>query len=185
VGLLQKHNIEVLRLDGTVPHEQRYEVMREFQSVEEGTRKVMLITSRYDGEGLTLHRAATVIIINPEWTPAREEQSWGRAVRVGQSKKVVVYLIRAIDSMDDGCLEKQELKTSKKIGLLDLEIINQEGDGDDNTSSSNEKFRQGTRDAIKKLRTLNKNKCIEMVRERIALLLAMVTNFLPVQGHLR
>ena len=53
-------------------------VNEEFQLLNEGSCKVILNTSRSGGEGLTLNKATTVIILNPELTPEREEQPMDR-----------------------------------------------------------------------------------------------------------
>lgn len=53
---------------------------------------VMLLTSQVGGLGLTLTAADRVIILDPAWNPATDDQSVDRAYRIGQSRDVVVCL---------------------------------------------------------------------------------------------
>ena len=51
---------------------------------------VFLLTSQVGGLGLTLTAADRVIIVDPSWNPALDDQSVDRAYRIGQSKDVLV-----------------------------------------------------------------------------------------------
>ena len=51
---------------------------------------VFLLTSQVGGLGLTLTAADRVIIVDPAWNPALDDQSVDRAYRIGQSKDVLV-----------------------------------------------------------------------------------------------
>lgn len=53
---------------------------------------VFLLTSQVGGLGLTLTAASRVVILDPAWNPALDNQSVDRAYRIGQSKDVVVSL---------------------------------------------------------------------------------------------
>jgi SNF2 family DNA or RNA helicase len=67
----------------------RQKVINEFQDQEEN--KIFLIQIKAGGFGLNLTAADYVLILDPWWNPAVEEQAINRAHRIGQEKKVMVY----------------------------------------------------------------------------------------------
>jgi non-specific serine/threonine protein kinase len=71
---------------------------------------VMLISLRAGGVGLNLTAAHYVIMADPWWNPAVENQAAGRAHRIGQTKPVFVYKLIAADSVEERVLELQKSK---------------------------------------------------------------------------
>jgi len=67
----------------------REKVINEFQEQQEN--KIFLIQIKAGGFGLNLTAADYVLILDPWWNPAVEEQAINRAHRIGQDKKVMVY----------------------------------------------------------------------------------------------
>jgi len=67
----------------------RQKVINEFQ--EQEANKIFLIQIKAGGFGLNLTAADYVLILDPWWNPAVEEQAINRAHRIGQDKKVMVY----------------------------------------------------------------------------------------------
>jgi len=63
-------------------------VVDEFQT---GNVSVFLISLKAGGTGLNLTQADTVILYDPWWNPAVENQAIDRAHRIGQDKPVFVY----------------------------------------------------------------------------------------------
>lgn len=86
--LLTEVAIPVLRIDGSVPKEQREERIRDFKKG--APNAVFLIQIKAGGVGLNLQEATRVYITCPAWNPATELQAIGRAHRTGQTQKVVV-----------------------------------------------------------------------------------------------
>ena len=60
---------------------------------------------------MNLTAADTVIIYDPWWNPAVEEQAIDRAHRIGQDKKVFVYRLVAADTIEE---KIGELKARKQ-----------------------------------------------------------------------
>lgn len=56
----------------------------------------MLLSPRAGGVGLTLHAANHVVHLSRWWNPAVEDQCTDRVYRIGQNKKVCVYLPLAV-----------------------------------------------------------------------------------------
>ncbi|MEO5763785.1 MAG: DEAD/DEAH box helicase [Casimicrobiaceae bacterium] len=75
-------------LDGATPGGERTRRVAAFQS---GEGDLFLISLKAGGFGLNLTAADYVLITDPWWNPAAEDQATGRAHRIGQSRPVTVY----------------------------------------------------------------------------------------------
>jgi len=84
--------------------------IRTFQS---GAVPLFLISLKAGGVGLNLTAADTVILYDPWWNPAVEEQAADRAHRIGQEKPVFVYRLVALASIE----EKMEVLKARKRDL--------------------------------------------------------------------
>lgn len=75
-------------LDGASPAAERTRRVAAFQA---GEGDLFLISLKAGGFGLNLTAADYVVITDPWWNPAAEDQAMGRAHRIGQSRPVTVY----------------------------------------------------------------------------------------------
>lgn len=75
-------------LDGATPGAERTKRVAAFQS---GKSDLFLISLKAGGFGLNLTSADYVVITDPWWNPAAEDQAMGRAHRMGQLRPVTVY----------------------------------------------------------------------------------------------
>ena len=80
-----------------------------------GVADIFLISLKAGGVGLNLTAADTVIIFDPWWNPAVEEQAIDRAHRIGQDKPVFVYRLVAEGSIE----EKMDALKARKRALAD------------------------------------------------------------------
>ncbi len=104
---LESRKQRYLRLDGSTTSAQRERRVREFQ---EGQIPYFLISLRAGGTALTLHRADTVIHLDPWWNPAVEEQATARAHRMGQKHPVFVYRFFSNDTVEEKVANLQRTK---------------------------------------------------------------------------
>ena len=88
----------------------RAEQVRRFQS---GETNLFLISLKAGGVGLNLTAADTVILYDPWWNGAVEEQAIDRAHRIGQTQPVFVYRLIAADTIE----EKMGLLKARKQAL--------------------------------------------------------------------
>lgn len=88
---------------------------RAIDGFQSGTNDVFLISLKAGGVGLNLTAADTVIIFDPWWNPAVEEQAIDRAHRIGQDKAVFVYRLVAAGTVE----EKMEGLKERKRALAD------------------------------------------------------------------
>ena len=75
-------------LDGSTPATERTKRVNAFQA---GKSDLFLISLKAGGFGLNLTAADYVVITDPWWNPAAEDQAMGRAHRMGQLRPVTVY----------------------------------------------------------------------------------------------
>lgn len=80
--------IDYQYLDGATPATERSKRVAAFQS---GKSDLFLISLKAGGFGLNLTAADYVVITDPWWNPAAEDQAMGRAHRMGQLRPVTVY----------------------------------------------------------------------------------------------
>jgi len=88
---------------------------RAIDGFQSGTNEVFLVSLKAGGVGLNLTAADTVIIFDPWWNPAVEEQAIDRAHRIGQDKAVFVYRLVAAGTVE----EKMEGLKERKRALAD------------------------------------------------------------------
>ena len=86
--------------DGSLSDSQRQTLIERFQEAEEP--KVLLMSVKAGGVGLTLTRANHVFHFDHWWNPAVARQAEGRAHRIGQAETVFVY-----DIYTNGTIEEK------------------------------------------------------------------------------
>ncbi|MCZ6796225.1 MAG: DEAD/DEAH box helicase [Planctomycetota bacterium] len=94
------------RLDGST--KDREAQVRRFQ--QDSGIPIFLISLKAGGYGLNLTQADTVILYDPWWNPAVEEQAAARAHRMGQSLPVHVHRLITAGTVEEKILELQAAK---------------------------------------------------------------------------
>lgn len=94
----------------------RAQQVAEFQS---GAKPVFLISLKAGGVGLNLTAADAVIVYDPWWNPAAEQQAVDRAHRIGQDKPVFVYKLIAAGTVEERILDLQVRKADLAARLLE------------------------------------------------------------------
>lgn len=98
---LEQSGLEYLYLDGSTPAKARGELVRDFQ---EGSAPLFLISLKAGGVGLNLTAASNVILLDPWWNPAVEDQAADRAHRPGQTKPVTIYRLISLGTIEEQML---------------------------------------------------------------------------------
>jgi superfamily II DNA or RNA helicase len=101
-------------LDGSTKN--REDVIREFQE-DEGP-PVFLISLKAGGVGINLTAADYVLLLDPWWNPAVENQAVDRAHRMGQKRSVMVYKPIVRDTVEEKILELQQSKKDLASELI-------------------------------------------------------------------
>ena len=92
----------VIQIDGSVPASKRKDLIELFQD-ESSPVKVALCAIKAAGCGVNLTAGSLVIITDPWWAPAIEEQAEDRCHRLGQQNPVEVVRLVARDSIEEKC----------------------------------------------------------------------------------
>ena len=127
---LREAGLSFYTITGATPKEKRLQLVKEFN---EGDVPVFLISLKAGGVGLNLIGADVVIHYDPWWNLAVQNQATDRSHRIGQTKKVVVYKLIAMETIEK---KIQELQESKR--LLTEQIV--QGDAGQLGSMSREDF---------------------------------------------
>ncbi len=93
--------------------ENRGELVRQFQNAEGAA--VFLISLKAGGFGLNLTAASYVVLFDPWWNPAVENQAIDRTHRIGQTRNVMAYRLLIKNSIE----EKIRLLQKTKSALAD------------------------------------------------------------------
>ncbi|MCR2831904.1 DEAD/DEAH box helicase [Acidithiobacillus ferrooxidans] len=102
-------------LDGSTPVADRERRIRDFQA---GKGNLFLISLKAGGFGLNLTAADYVIITDPWWNPAAEDQAMGRAHRIGQLRPVTVYRLVAQGTLEEQIIALHHDKRALADGVL-------------------------------------------------------------------
>lgn len=103
---INQAGISYLRIDGGTKN--RQEIVDEFQHSDQS--QVLLLSLKAAGTGLNLTAAEHVIIADPWWNPAVEEQAADRAHRIGQERPVIVSRLIARNTVEEKILALKERK---------------------------------------------------------------------------
>ena len=103
--------------------ENRGDLVREFQAAEGAG--VFLISLKAGGFGLNLTAASYVVLFDPWWNPAVENQAIDRTHRIGQTRKVMAYRLLIKDSIEEKIRALQKQKSSLANDVLGEEKFSQ------------------------------------------------------------
>ena len=78
---------------------------------------VFLCSIKAGGFGINLTTSNQVILMDPWWNPAVEQQAFARAHRIGQKRNVHVYKLICKQTVEEKVLELQEMKRELSEGL--------------------------------------------------------------------
>ena len=80
---------------------------------------LFLVSLKAGGMGLNLTAANYVLLLDPWWNPAVENQAADRVHRIGQKNPVTVYRLIASDTVEERVLELHKEKKSIAEDVLD------------------------------------------------------------------
>ncbi|MDD5389557.1 MAG: DEAD/DEAH box helicase [Gallionellaceae bacterium] len=102
-------------LDGATPAAERTRRVAAFQA---GEGDLFLISLKAGGFGLNLTAADYVVITDPWWNPAAEDQAMGRAHRMGQLRPVTVYRLVGKGTIEERIVDLHHDKRALAEGVL-------------------------------------------------------------------
>ncbi len=118
---LKRENISYAYMDGSSKN--RQEEVDRFNN--DPSLRVFLLSLKVGGVGLNLTSADTVIIYEPWWNPAVENQAIDRVHRIGQRNSVLAYRLITKGTIEEKMLQLQ----NRKRFLTEALILSEEGIG--------------------------------------------------------
>lgn len=107
-----------LRLDGTMNVNKRQKLVDKFNNPE-GEEFVFLLSSKAGGCGLNLIGANRLLLFDPDWNPAADQQALARVWRDGQKKDCFVYRFIATGTIEEKIFQRQSHKQSLSSCVVD------------------------------------------------------------------
>ncbi|EPQ53098.1 hypothetical protein GLOTRDRAFT_131380 [Gloeophyllum trabeum ATCC 11539] len=118
---LAKDGMKFVRYDGGLKISQRDKVL---DTLERDTSvTVALVSLKAGGVGLNLTMCNNVILTDPWWNPASEDQAFDRVHRLGQERPVTVYKLTTENTIEGRILELQAKKRAVAVAALSGERI--------------------------------------------------------------
>lgn len=102
--------------DGSTSPAMRKAIKEDFgpESFDMPTRwNVALCNYRTAGEGLNLVGASQTFVVDEDWSPAKNKQTYGRTDRMGQIYETGVHIPRILETVDEWMLELNEFKAGQ------------------------------------------------------------------------
>ncbi|KAF2835065.1 DNA repair protein, SNF2 family [Patellaria atrata CBS 101060] len=107
-----------LRLDGSLQVGKRQKLVDRFNDPE-GSEFVFLLSSKAGGCGINLIGANRLILFDPDWNPAADQQALARVWRDGQKKDCFVYRFIATGTIEEKIFQRQSHKQSLSSCVVD------------------------------------------------------------------
>lgn len=107
-----------LRLDGTMNVNKRQKLVDKFNDPN-GEEFVFLLSSKAGGCGLNLIGANRLVLFDPDWNPAADQQALARVWRDGQKKDCFVYRFIATGTIEEKIFQRQSHKQSLSTCVVD------------------------------------------------------------------
>ena len=110
-----------VRLDGTMAIKKRSKLVAEFNSPE-SSDYVFMLSSKAGGCGLNLIGANRLIMFDPDWNPANDDQAMARVWRDGQKKRCFIYRLVAAGTIEEKMLQRQLHKKALSGVVVDNQV---------------------------------------------------------------
>ncbi|OJD13709.1 hypothetical protein AJ78_05866 [Emergomyces pasteurianus Ep9510] len=107
-----------LRLDGTMNVTKRQKLVDRFNDPN-GEEFVFLLSSKAGGCGINLIGANRLVLFDPDWNPAADQQALARVWRDGQKKDCFVYRFIATGTIEEKIFQRQSHKQSLSSCVVD------------------------------------------------------------------
>lgn len=107
-----------LRLDGTMTINKRQKIVDRFNDPE-GNEFIFLLSSKAGGCGINLIGANRLVLMDPDWNPAADQQALARVWRDGQKKDCFIYRFMCTGTIEEKIFQRQSMKLSLSSCVVD------------------------------------------------------------------
>ncbi|NWW54510.1 RAD54 protein, partial [Pedionomus torquatus] len=109
-----------VRLDGTMSIKKRAKVVERFNSPS-SPEFIFMLSSKAGGCGLNLIGANRLVMFDPDWNPANDEQAMARVWRDGQKKTCYIYRLLSTGTIEEKIFQRQTHKKALSSCVVDEE----------------------------------------------------------------
>ena len=106
------------RLDGTLSINKRQKLVDRFNDPE-SQEFIFLLSSKAGGCGINLIGANRLILMDPDWNPAADQQALARVWRDGQKKDCFIYRFISTGTIEEKIYQRQSMKMSLSSCVVD------------------------------------------------------------------
>ncbi|CAK8680728.1 unnamed protein product [Clavelina lepadiformis] len=109
-----------VRLDGSMTIKKRAKVVDKFNNPT-SPEFIFMLSSKAGGCGLNLIGANRLVMFDPDWNPANDEQAMARIWRDGQKKPCFIYRLLATGTIEEKIFQRQAHKKALSSCVVDQE----------------------------------------------------------------
>ncbi|XP_030227574.1 DNA repair and recombination protein RAD54-like [Gadus morhua] len=109
-----------VRLDGTMSIKKRAKIVERFNTPS-NPEFIFMLSSKAGGCGLNLIGANRLVMFDPDWNPANDEQAMARVWRDGQLKTCYIYRLLSTGTIEEKILQRQAHKKALSSCVVDEE----------------------------------------------------------------
>lgn len=116
--LCRKRGYRYVRLDGSMSIKKRSKVVDGFNDPN-SDQFIFMLSSKAGGCGLNLIGANRLVMFDPDWNPANDDQAMARVWRDGQKKPCYIYRMLATGSIEEKIFQRQTHKKALSNTVVD------------------------------------------------------------------
>ncbi|XP_059483633.1 DNA repair and recombination protein RAD54-like [Neocloeon triangulifer] len=109
-----------VRLDGTMSIKKRAKVVQRFNEPS-SPDFIFMLSSKAGGCGLNLIGANRLVMFDPDWNPANDDQAMARVWRDGQKKQCYIYRLLCTGTIEEKIFQRQAHKKALSSKVVDQE----------------------------------------------------------------
>nr|XP_020639027.1 DNA repair and recombination protein RAD54-like [Pogona vitticeps] len=109
-----------VRLDGTMSIKKRAKIVERFNNIS-SPEFIFMLSSKAGGCGLNLIGANRLVMFDPDWNPANDEQAMARVWRDGQKKTCYIYRLLSTGTIEEKIFQRQTHKKALSSCVVDEE----------------------------------------------------------------
>ncbi|XP_072430600.1 DNA repair and recombination protein RAD54-like isoform X2 [Chiloscyllium punctatum] len=109
-----------VRLDGTMTVKKRAKIVERFNNPT-NPEFIFMLSSKAGGCGLNLIGANRLVMFDPDWNPANDEQAMARIWRDGQKKICYIYRLLSTGTIEEKIFQRQTHKKALSSCVVDEE----------------------------------------------------------------
>jgi len=116
--LCRQRNYQHVRLDGSMSIKKRAKVVERFNDPT-SPEFIFMLSSKAGGCGLNLIGANRLVMFDPDWNPANDDQAMARCWRDGQKKQCYIYRLIATGTIEEKIFQRQTHKKALSSCVID------------------------------------------------------------------